>query len=206
MNIELGADIVGSNGDKIGVVDGLVMDPHTGEARSMVLRKGLFFPTDLIIPLEAVTSASPEQVNVNFTKDDANTMTEYMDADYMTPPAGYFPSNGVFYWPAATVYARDHVGNLVAEDEVHERDPDSILVTEGTLVVDVHGENLGRIVELESDAGGRVSAFKVEQGFFRRHERHIPAHLIKAADDNVVELSIGKDDLERMHDRLIEQR
>jgi sporulation protein YlmC with PRC-barrel domain len=194
-NIDLGMDIVGVDGEKLGVVDSLVMDPKTGEVRSIVLRKGWFFPTDIIIPMQAVTAIDEQQVRVNFGKEDAENMTEYMDADYMTPPAGYFGTSGVF-WPVANVYASN--SSLVVDDQIHERDPDAIILSEGTLVVDQDGEDVGRITELATDERGRVSGFKVEEGLLRHHERYIPAHFIAAADDNLVRLSAGKADLEEL--------
>lgn len=200
-NIDMGADIIGSDGEKLGVVDGLVMDPHTGEVRSLVLRKGLFFPSDLIIPMEAVKDAGPDRVTVDFGKNEANQMTEYMDSSFVVPPTGYYPATGVYYWPATNVWARDYAGNLTVEDEVGERDPDAIVVTEGTLVLDSAGDSVGRITELARDDAGRVSGFRVEEGFFRHHERYIPAQLITSADNNVVTLATTKSQLEELPDR-----
>lgn len=203
MHIELGKDIVGADGDKIGVVDGLVMDPRSGEVRSIVLRKGMFFPSDLIVPMESVTGADAERVTVNFTTKEASSMREYMDADFMTPPAGYFPADGVYMWPRANVFAANYVNdqNLTVQDELEERDPDAVLVTEGTRVVDAAGEDIGRVTELATDERGLVSGFRVEEGLFRHHERFIPVHFIVAADDRVVTLSVAKSEIEELHDR-----
>jgi uncharacterized protein YrrD len=206
MKIDLGTDIVSSDGEKIGEVDGLVVDPRTGELRSVILRKGFFFPTDQIIPIESVRDATDERVVVNFTKEDADAMTEYLSDQFLTPPAGYYGAMSGVYWPVAPVYttsatgAGDETNNLLVDDQVEEEMPGAVILTEGTLVVDQDGEDVGRITEIASDERGRVSGFRVEEGFFRHHERYVPAHFIAAADDRVVTLSTTKASLEELHE------
>jgi uncharacterized protein YrrD len=201
LKVSIGTDIMSTDGHKLGVVDGLVMDPHTGEVRSLVLRKGTFFPTDLIIPMEAVQECTAEKLTINVTKDEASRMPEYVDTSFVVPPTGYYPAMGVYYWPATSVWAGDYAKDLTVEDQVEERDPDAIILNEGTLVLDSAGHDVGRVKELATDANGRVSGFKVEEGLFRHHDRYIPAHFIASANHNTVTLSTTKDQLEELHDQ-----
>ncbi|MEX1158014.1 MAG: PRC-barrel domain-containing protein [Thermomicrobiales bacterium] len=191
MNIELGSDIYGSDGEKLGVVDSLVVEPETGAISSVIVRKGLFFPTDKILPASAVTSVDKQGVHVNLSKDDVAQLTEYMDTEYVWPPAGYYGSYG-YMWPATSVYTDD----LMVDHEIEERHPGSIILSEGTLVVDNDNDEVGRITELATDDRGRVVGIRVEQGFFRHHDHYIPANLIDTADDFVVRLKVDKDRLE----------
>jgi uncharacterized protein YrrD len=191
VNIELGSDIHGSDGEKLGVVDSLVIDPHNGSIQSVIVRKGFFFPTDKILPASAVTSIDEKGVHVSLTRDDVDQLTEYMDAEYVWPPAGYYGTYG-YMWPATSVYTED----LLVDEEVKERNPGAVILSEGTLVVDNDNDDVGRIKELATDDTGRVVGFKVEQGLFRHHEHYIPANLVDSADDVVVRLKVDKDRLE----------
>jgi len=197
-NIDLGVDVVGSDGEKLGVVDSLVIDPKSGEVHSLVLRKGLFFPTDTIVPMTAVLSVEARRIRVNFSKESASELPEYLDSAYIPPPAGYYGMPGV-YWPATEVYAAD--SSLIVDDQIHAKDPGTIILSEGTLVIDKDGQDVGRITELATDERGRVSGFRVEEGLFRHHDRFIPASFIVSADDAVVRLSTRKADIEELHDR-----
>ena len=58
--VELGTDIVGSDGEKIGVVDSLVIDPTSGDMHSIVVRKGMFFPTDRILSAHLIEHIGDE--------------------------------------------------------------------------------------------------------------------------------------------------
>jgi len=191
VNIELGSDIYGNDGEKLGVVDSLVIEPDNGAISSVIVRKGFFFPTDKILPANAVTSVDEQGVHVNVSKDDVEQLTEYMDTEYVWPPAGYYGSYG-YMWPATSVYTTD----LMVDDEVEERHPGAIILSEGTLVVDNDNEELGRITEMATDDRGRVVGIRVEQGFFRHHEHYIPAHLVDTADGTVVRLKVAKERLE----------
>lgn len=191
MNIGLGSDIYGNDGEKLGVVDSLVVEPDNGAVRSIVVRKGFFFPTDKILPASAVTGVDEQGVHVNLSKDDVEQLTEYMDTEYVWPPVGYYGSYG-YMWPATSVYT----AGLLVGDEVKERNPGAIILSEGTLVVDNDNKDVGRITELATDDKGRVVSFKVEEGFFRHHEHDIPANLVDTADDVVVRLKVAKDRLE----------
>jgi uncharacterized protein YrrD len=196
MDIHLGADIISSDGEKFGTVDSLVVDPHTGEINSIIIRKGLFFPTDRIIPIERVAEFDHERVVLNMSSEQIDELPEYMDANYMAPPAGYYGSAG-YMWPAAqSQYLATVATDIMIDEQVHQRDPDAVILSEGTLIVDSAGEELGRITELDTDDRGRITAFKVEQGIFRHHERYIPVHFIARADDNVVVLSVDKATIE----------
>lgn len=195
MDFELGSDIISSDGKKIGVVDSLVIDPKTGEVESLIVRKGLFFPTDRILPATAVAGAERHRVTVNLSEADVENLEEYLDANYVMPPAGFYGAPG-YMWPSTTVYNE----GLMVDEQVHRRDPSAVILSEGSLVVDANGDEVGRITELESDAQGRVVGFKVEQGLFRHHEHHIPAHFISHADDNIICLTVAKDQLEEAVD------
>lgn len=193
MIIELGADIIGSDGEKLGVVDSLVVDPAGGHERAIIVREGWFFPTDKIVPIELVERVEDGKVHVRLSSAEADQMMEYLDSDYVMPPAGYYGAGG-YMWPATPYVA----AGLMVDEEVRERMPNAVMLSEGTMVADKDDDEVGRITEIASDEQGRVQGFRVEQGFFRHHERYIPAHLVETADDVVVRLSVDKDSLEEV--------
>jgi uncharacterized protein YrrD len=189
--IELGADIISSDGEKLGVVDSLVLDPSSGTIQSVVVRSGFFFPTDRILPAGMVESIDDDGVRLNASAADVEGLTEYLDTEYVIPPAGYYGAPG-YMWPSAQIYTAD----LLVDEQIHQRMPEAVILSEGTLVVDQDGDDVGRITELYSDDKGRVIGVKVEEGFFRHHDHYIPAHVITSADDTLVRLSVDKSTLE----------
>lgn len=62
LQLREGMSVVGSDGDKVGEVDRL-------EGDYVVVKKGMFFPTDYYIPTSAFTTADADQAYLNVTKD-----------------------------------------------------------------------------------------------------------------------------------------
>src|SRR5918999_180036 len=63
-NITTGADVYGTDGEKVGTVAAV----YPGY---IVVEKGFFFPTDYYIPMSAVSSADNDQVYLTLAKDAA---------------------------------------------------------------------------------------------------------------------------------------
>src|ERR671921_1171052 len=85
--INVGDDVYGSDGDKVGTV---------AEVQSgyLVVEKGFFFPTDYYIPMSAVASASDDQVSLNVAKDAA--LNSGWDTVPDVVPTGMTDSGTVF--------------------------------------------------------------------------------------------------------------
>src|SRR5918993_4031903 len=62
--INIGDDVYGSDGDKVGTVAEV-------QSSYIVVEKGFFFPTDYYIPTSAIASAGDGQINLNVAKDAA---------------------------------------------------------------------------------------------------------------------------------------
>ena len=62
--IEVGTDVYGSDGDKVGTVAEV-------QPTYLVVEKGFFFPTDYYIPMSAITQVGDGQVYLNVSKDTA---------------------------------------------------------------------------------------------------------------------------------------
>jgi uncharacterized protein (TIGR02271 family) len=85
--INIGDDVYGSDGDKVGTV---------AEVQSgyLVVEKGFFFPTDYYIPMSAVASAGDGQVYLNVAKDAA--LNSGWDTVPEVVPTGMTDSGTVF--------------------------------------------------------------------------------------------------------------
>jgi len=74
-NVRKGMNVLGSDGEKLGEVDGV-------EANSIVVKKGFFFPQDYYIPADAVANTDSDNVYLSVSKDAA------LDQSWDTPPVG----------------------------------------------------------------------------------------------------------------------
>jgi uncharacterized protein YrrD len=193
--IEIGMDVIGADGEKIGTVAGVVIDPRTGELRAGVLHTGHLPGDDFMVPRESMTGLTGDVVQVSFTRREVRAMTDEHATDFLNPPAGFYATSGV-YWPPTNIYLAD-VGFEQGPESPLREAPGAYL-SHGTLVVDKDGEPLGHIVEFAADERGHVAGFRVERGRFRHQERYIPAHFVAEATDERVTLSASLAELEAL--------
>jgi len=85
--IQVGDDVYGSDGDKVGTVAEV-------QATYIVVEKGFFFPTDYYIPVNAITQVTDRQVMLSVTKDAAlhsgwETIPDTSTSGIMTGDRGF---------------------------------------------------------------------------------------------------------------------
>jgi len=116
--INVGDDVYGSDGDKVGTVAEV-------QPSYIVVEKGFFFPTDYYIPMSAVSSASNGQITLNVAKDAAlnsgwdtvpDTDTVVASTDIST--AGRASSGGRTEVAGYEVAAEDELRIPVMEEEL----------------------------------------------------------------------------------------
>jgi uncharacterized protein (TIGR02271 family) len=112
--IKTGTDVYGSDGEKIGNVAGLAAD-------YFVIEKGFLFPTDIYVPMSAVTGVDDDRVTLSMTKDQVES------AD----------------WTHEPVADADHHDQLDAD--VDRTDADVLERREERLVVDKDVEKAGEV-------------------------------------------------------------
>lgn len=96
--VTLGATVRTADGQDIGKVDRLIVDPYTLSIRALVVRRGLLPARAVEIPLVAIPHSSGKELQLRYSADQVRRLPEFVDAYYAAPPTGFVP-------PAA--YTRD---------------------------------------------------------------------------------------------------
>jgi uncharacterized protein YrrD len=80
--------------EELGKVDSIVIAPGTGEVVALVVRKGLVFKRDTVIPIEAVEDASEDVVRVSLDRSEQESLQEFRSEDFIAPPDDWTPPPG----------------------------------------------------------------------------------------------------------------
>src|ERR671912_821645 len=173
--INIGDDVYGSDGDKVGTVAEV-------QSSYIVVEKGFFFPTDYYIPTSAIASAGDGQVNLNVAKDAAlnsgwdtvpDTGTVLTDVD-VTATGG----------TRATGRAEVGAYEVAAEDELR------IPVMEEELTATVREQEAGA-VRIEKDVVTEQRTLEVPVTEERvRVERRVVDRPVSAADADAFEETV----------------
>jgi sporulation protein YlmC with PRC-barrel domain len=221
MKIDIGKDVIASDGEKIGKVDRLVIDSDTNDLSKFIVHKGMFWSEDKIVDLDLVSKVDADgNVHLRVPSDDEDTMPAFVEethrvatdeettslgygafvgiapyAPIMYAPGGasgqYRPGSGPFFEAAETGGVLEHRTNLPE---------DSMTIDKGTDVVGSDGDKVGEVEEIIMDANGKTTGFVVKSGFIFTNDVQIPMDLVDHMSGVHIALKITADEAKNMHE------
>ena len=216
MNLELGKDVIASDGEKMGKVDRLILNSDTNDLIKFVVHKGMFWSDDRIIDLELVSNIDSDgHVHLRVASDEEDKMPAFVEETFRVAsedesrnlgygaytgtapyapiwyaPGGatgtYEPGGGPFFHGAETTS-----GTLETRSNLPE---DSISIDTGTDVVGSDGDKVGEVEEVVMDADGRLSAIIIKAGFLFTHDVNIPATAVDSVAGEHIRLNVTSDE------------
>lgn len=203
LELNEGTRIEAADGQNVGNVDRLVIDPSGSRVTHVVVRKGIFFQDDRVIPVDAIESADEDLVRLQATVDPgqlpAFESTHYVPLDEPTVNLLGRSEDGALAWayPVApsTGYPSYPAYPITTRTEVERNVPDDSHVIEpGSRVITIDGEEIGKIQEVTIDEDGHLTHVTVDPGWFQS-ETIIPAHWVRQIDEDRVQIGVGADAL-----------
>jgi uncharacterized protein YrrD len=212
LELKEGADVFTANGEQVGKLNRLILEPGTNEVTHIVVQKGWLLPADKVVPIAMINSALDEKIVLNegvrdfdqwpaFEETHYVELTEadippagslnyqYAPAYYWYPPSGYigYPRFGAEYygWPPVVT-----TRNIPA---------DTIPLKEGADVMSSDDEHVGEVERIFLDSEShKATHFLISQGTFLKERKLVPAHWIRLVEEDKVQLSVPAQLLERL--------
>jgi uncharacterized protein YrrD len=216
MRLELGAQVVTSDGREVGTIDKVILDPDGGDLHAIVVRQGLLFGHDVEILIDDIVGEENGLARLRLTAKQLDDLPRFYEANYTTPPpersaeytSGYGYPAGSMLWPSrwsgpvsGEPYGHDAVGAVADEvASLHlQQDLGNAVIQEGSDVRSRDGEKVGEVHRMVFDpTTGRPIALVIRKGFLFTEDIEVPVGLISSIDDDRVYLDARHDDLERM--------
>jgi sporulation protein YlmC with PRC-barrel domain len=163
MNIMRHGRIYTADGDHVGSVERVVMDPLTNTVTHVVVRSGRFFPEDKVVPVAVIASATPERIELSpdvepddlppfetshFLAYDEDPEAAPSDSDLRSRPLIWFGPYAV----ATSLYTT--MMRRVVERNIPER---AVAVKSGATVITAGGEGVGDFDHLLSTDDGLIT-------------------------------------------------
>jgi uncharacterized protein YrrD len=222
MRLTKGADIYSAQGERIGTLDRVVLDPETHEVTHLVVSKGLLFKTSKVVAIDMVNPEIEDRITLLNPKQDLDEFqdfeeTHYIDVDapdYPTAESSVPPSEvvGGAYWypPTSLAWWRLTPDTHAAYPAVPAIPPyvpktkqnipeGTIALEEGAKVVSKDDRYVGNIEQVIVDEqDNRVTHFVINAGTFFKERKLIPVLWISNIDENEVRLSSTSKVLNRL--------
>lgn len=215
MELELGSNVVSSDGEDVGKVDRLVVDPETREVSEIIIHKGFFLTEDRVVPMTSIRGVDNDgTVRLGVSAHDIDQLPLFVERAYYIPTEEeystlpYMGANSVIapglaaplLWGAPPA-GRPMLDPAVPVDAQAEAVPQSTLsdevitIDKGTNVLDRNGESVGHVEEVNYDSQGKMTSIVVKTGIIRRHEYLVPTDWVDKFLETEVWLNVPESEL-----------
>lgn len=214
MQFKENADVFTSDGQKVGRIDRVVIHPESKEVTHLVVKKGLLFTRDKVIPVDQIETATENDVALKADAGKPEELTDFEEIQhipvhdvpglqrtaqpgYARPIAWYYTRPGVGWWGRG-VYPDYSKPSYVARTERNIPD-DAIPLEEGAKVVSSEGDPIGDIERIFTEPKeNRATHLLISQGLLFKEKKLIPTLWVKGILEEKVQLSVEKDFVERL--------
>lgn len=158
MKVKFGVDVKTFDGEKIGTVKQVVIDPATQEISHLIIEKGLLFKVDKVLPISLVLQSTEEEVKLIETDENLEELPEFqddyylpIDAEPMYDPELALSRNFLIAKPRIVPKKREDVRYIKQGDYQENLPEDTRMLRIGAEVFSLDGEQVGRVRELVLD-------------------------------------------------------
>ena len=206
------AEIFSSVGEKIGMLDRVVLDPETKKISHIIAKQGILFPNRKVIPISylnldgeriTLTKNAMELKNLPDFIESSYVSTEDADDDMQNTDIVYFyPPPYTAWWAAGVHITYPKSSYVVKEETIPEG---TVALEEGATVLDRDGEKLGSVERVIVDQDeDRVTHLVVSRGLLSKEHKLIPTLWITDVMEDEVHLSINSNLFERLPEHELE--
>jgi uncharacterized protein YrrD len=220
MDIQLGKEVLSSDGTYLGKVDRVVVDPTTHEVVEIIVHKGFLFTTDRMIELPFIARVDEDGVvYLNVTAKRAETLPTFYEHEYVVPTVGeqheapYPLSGGVSGGTAGAMpllWRSTYAGHdfkpasrsmfepaalETGSIEIRSNLPDNtVAIDKGTDIICSDGEKCGVVLDVVYDEQRNVTEIIGQLGLFRRSTVRVPAAWIESITPDHVRISVTEEE------------
>ena len=201
MEIKVGTTVKSTDGEKIGTIDRVVIDPTRDEVTHIVVRKGFLFTEDRVIPVNMLAQTGGGTIVVITTAERLENFPLFEETYFISPDTdklpleleGASPSPLLYYPPAGALgnplYAAVLTGAMT--EHVNRNIPKhNVAISSDTRITTSDGEDAGHIEKTITDDDGNITHLLISKGMIFHTERLIPIYWVYWVSDDELRLSV----------------
>lgn len=201
------ATVVTAQGDEVGRLERVVLDPYSKEITHLVVRRGALFTEDRVVPMDLVASAAEDRITLKEDAGDlAGTLRElpYFEVEkYVNLGPGEieraaYPSDfvpPVYWYPAAGVPPVGYPGYpgppYVVQTERNIPDY-TVALKEDARVISADGEHVGNVERVITSAAENIAThFLISKGVLFKVHKLVPVSWVERVEEDEIHLAVG---------------
>lgn len=206
-----GAEVFTVNGEKIGMINRIVIDAKTRDVTDLVVERGALFGDEKVIPIGLIDTENESRIRLRETNQNVDEFLDYQTTHYVPgdqiadsyenietyywyPPANFqVPTQGIL--PGGSVM-RDYV--VRTETSIPEG---RVAITEGGQVISADEKHIGNVEQVIADSKtNNATHFVVGKGFLLKEHKLVPIFWVTNVDEDKIYLSVEASMFERLPD------
>lgn len=215
MKYTAGMSVFGNDGQKIGRVKHVVIQPETREVTHLVIERGFLFTEEKLLPIRWVERTEESGVILSADKTDFDDLPSYIDTHYIAAedvenasidavmveePAYYYygvPGYLPAYYPTAMIGNVEPYYAVAEQENIPEN---TVALKIGAAVISRDGETVGNLDEVFTTPHDHVTHFVLSQGLLFTTRKIIPTQWIGRVETDKVHLRVSADYLQGVPD------
>lgn len=193
--IDIGADVLTDDGEKVGTVAYIVVQPESMRVTDIVVSTGAILGRDVVVPIDVVAAVVDGAVRLSMSRERLEGCPDYVEVRFRQPPEDWAPVGGFSYpaegmlWPATT-YAPQ------PESVTVNAPPNTVGVHRGMDVDSSDGHRVGAVEAVDTDPStDEVRGLVVKQGHLFTRDTTIPVSAVAGVGTDRVTLNLTRDEV-----------
>ena len=213
-NYQSGTTVLNTNGNTVGEVVRVVMNPHTHKVSHLVIRKGFLFTEDKVLSIDMVDKTDNGKLVLAEDNLDVEALPPFKEEHFV--PAGEIDNEDAVDFsqktivPSLYLYPPVDGGMMVPMDyglnlpqmvryEEYNVPSNTIALKPNANVITADGKHVGQVEEIMVDDDSKLAShFVISRGMFFKHHKLIPTIWIDSIMENNVHLTMKADFLKTL--------
>jgi uncharacterized protein YrrD len=202
MEFRLNAAVFAVDQKPVGHVERVVLDPRTKKITHLVIRQGLIFSKDKVVPVDLIATAMKDSITLRADVEYLANLPDFEEEAFVIVDKDeYGPTGGMpfedrplplYYYASGVDAMHERYPQQRVETEADQNIPaGTVALDEGAAVFSADGEHVGDIERIFTFPGtDRVARFLISDGFLLKQKKTIPATWITRLGEGEVHLTV----------------
>ena len=198
------ASVVAADGQQVGSLERVVLNPETRLVTDIVVRTGALFNKEAkVVPVEYIVGTTEDEIRLS---DDAGKLKSFppFEERHIVEQTGEMDQSARNE-AAPVVYVNPGFGSMVAPGpgeqfvtRLEQNIPEGMVaMKEGAKVITADGKNVGKVERVLADSSvDEITHLLISTGMFTKEKRLIPMQWVESVSEDEVHLRLNKDSIE----------
>ena len=204
MLFQKNADVIDANGQQVGSLERVVLNPETKLVTDVVVRTGtLFNKEDKVVPVEYVVETGENQIVLSREAGELKSFPPFeerhlVDADGDTDQKSTGDVPQVIYGSPGFGPMMIPAPGQELITQIEQNIPNgTVAVKEGAKVITADGKHVGNLERVLADASvDQVTNLEISKGLFTKERRLIPMKWVMSMGEDEVRLRVNEESID----------